>query len=192
MFGAGLEPLAEVPAAVPEVASRAGAGRVALRPARGGGPGRRCPAAKSTQRFIESSWSASTSVRPVARYSSHGTCTAASPQPAAPWPSLQIGRVGAGVGDDVGDRAAVELVGFEVAQPLGGEVADVVEVGGGVDVELPVADPPGPLARGAVGGDLAGVAAEAPVGGAVEPVDALVGALEPADPRRGRCGRRRW
>ena len=52
------------------------------------------------------------------------------------------------------------------------EVADVVEERRGLDVDLPVAGPAGALAGRAVGRDVAGVAAEAPLGDAVERVDA--------------------
>ena len=109
---------------------------------------------------------------PVVRWCTQGTWTAASPQPDEPsmsgqklgWPVV----AGVGLGDEVGDLAVGSLLGGEVAQPLHGEAADVVEERGGLDEDLPVAGPPGPLAGGAVGGDVAGVAAEAPLGDAVE------------------------
>ena len=82
------------------------------------------------------------------------------------------------LGDEVGDLAVGPLLGGEVAEPLHGEAADVVEERGGLDEDLPVAGPPGPLAGRAVGRDVAGVVAEAPLGDAVERVDALVGARE--------------
>src|SRR5690606_27908035 len=90
-----------------------------------------------------------------------------------------VARVG--LGDDVGDPAVRSLVGGEVAQPLPVEAPDVVEVGGRLDEDLPVAGPPRPLPGGAVGGHVAGVAPEATVAHAGEPVDPLVGAREVAE-----------
>ena len=54
-------------------------------------------------------------------------------------PARCVHRVG--IGHEVRHRAVRPLLGGEVAQPLGGEADDVVEVGGGPDVDLPVTGP---------------------------------------------------
>ena len=84
----------------------------------------------------------------------------------------------------VAEVAVRPLLDGEVAQPLEGEAVDVVEVGRGRDVELPVAGPAGALAGRAVGRDVAGVAAEAPHRGLVQPVDPVVVAREGAARRQ--------
>ena len=87
---------------------------------------------------------------------------------------------GMGLRDEVGHLAVGSLLGGEVVEPLHGEAADVVEERRGLDEDLPVPGPSGPLPGGAVGRDVAGVVAEAPLGDAVQRVDAVVGAGEGA------------
>ena len=85
-----------------------------------------------------------------------------------------------------GEGAVLPLAGGEVAEPLRGEAGHVVEERRGRHVELPVAGPAGALAGGAVGGDVAGVGAEAPHRGGVQPVDPVVVAAEA--PAHGQVG----
>src|SRR5919112_4217900 len=83
-------------------------------------------------------------------------------------------------GGDVGDKAVVALVEDDVSEPFAGEAVDVIEEGGGRDIQLPVSRPPCTLTLWAVGGDVAGVAAEAPYRCLVEARDPFVAAGEPA------------
>ena len=109
----------------------------------------------------------------------------ASPQPAEPFIfSRKPVRSATGIGAMLPTVPSVPLAGREVAQPLGGEAGDVVEERRGRHVELPVAGPAGALAGRAVGGDVAGVAAEAPHRRVVQPVDPLVVAGEACRVRR--------
>ena len=86
----------------------------------------------------------------------------------------------------VGHHPARPLLGRQVTQPFGGEPGHVVEKRGRGDEDLPVAGPGGPLPRRAVGGNVAGVSAQAPDSRLVQSVDAPVAALEPA--RAGQIG----
>ena len=90
-------------------------------------------------------------------------------------------RIGARVGDDVRHRAARQLIGGKISEPFRGEVEDVVQVRRSVDVELPVADPPGSFTRRAVRRDVTGVPAEAPHRVSMQTVEAFVRAREVAD-----------
>ena len=90
-----------------------------------------------------------------------------------------LGRRGVGLGEDVGHPAVRPLVRSEVTEPLGGEPGHVVEVRRGRAEELPVTGPAGPLPLRAVGGDVAGVVAEAPHGGLVQLLQPVVAAGEP-------------
>ena len=86
------------------------------------------------------------------------------------------------LGGDVEDEAVGALLSRQVTEPLQREAGDVVEEGRGGNEELPVPGPTRALALRAVGGDVTGVAPEAPHRGLVELVDALVAAVEPARP----------
>ena len=101
--------------------SSCGAGSGRARRARG------CRRSRATARrsrpsaIIAGHGSASSRSSPYARYSSHGTMTAASPQPGGPVEDARSGRRGpsaGGTGDMLATRAVGPLVGREVAQPL--------------------------------------------------------------------------
>src|SRR4051794_37992795 len=80
---------------------------------------------------------------------------------------------------DMADAAIGALLRREVSQPLHREPGDVVEERRRREEELPVARPPRALALRAVGGNVTGVAPEAPYRHVVEAVDAVVAATEP-------------
>ena len=92
-------------------------------------------------------------------------------------PGEPLGRRRGGL---VGDHPVVALGQANVGQPLAGEAFDVVQERGDRCEDLPVAGPTGALAVGAVGRDLAHVAAQTPDDRVVQSVDALVVTLEPA------------
>ena len=91
-------------------------------------------------------------------------------------PREPLGRRRGGL---VGDHPVVALCEANVGQPLAGETFDVVQERGDRCEDLPVAGPTGTFAVGAVGRDLAHVAAQTPDDRVVQPVDALVVTLEP-------------
>ena len=143
----------------------AAAGRVAL----ASGPR---SAAKSTQRDHRRPAARRARARrrragtaPTARCT-HGVAPAGRPEHPVP-ASGRRSRSGsrpARVGREVREQPVGQLLGGEVAQPLRREPGDVVEERGGRDEHLPVAGPARALPVRAVGRDVAGVAAEAPVG----------------------------
>ena len=162
-----LEPLAEVPAAVPQVLLVGE--RFRVRAMRSLGGARSPPRARRSR---PSAWPSRTARRgsatsPVMRCCTQGTWTAASPQPDDPsmsrpecWRSFVAGMR---LGDEVRDRPSGRCSAARSRSHFRLKPLDVVEERGGLDEDLPVAGPSGALAGGAVGRDVAGVAAEAPV-----------------------------
>ena len=179
---AGLEPLAPVVPAVPQV----------LLVRRGLGPGRGPLGVALRARRLGREIDPRHHVRPelgedgaVAVGPPHlpgddhdGIPPSRRPLHAAPEPTRNVAEP-QGVRHVVRHTAVLELLGGQVAQPLEGEAGNVIEEGRSRDEQLPVAGPARPLALGAVGGDLARVVAERPLRDVVQRVDPLVAAAEP-------------
>ena len=123
--------------------------------------------------------SASAAVSPYSSYSSHGTSTIASPQPAEPFIfSRNPVRSATGIGAMLPRLPSAHCSTTRSRSHFTEKPRDVVEVRRRRDVELPVTRPSRALARRAVGRDVARVAAERPHRRRVQPVDAVVAARE--------------